>query len=115
VIRAVETSESSRGLKSNISYLGRAEEEQAYKEVSVLKPAAFRYKTMRKGKLVRDKKQPLRRGLIYEDSPASIRGPGQTLVVDERINNAELAMQALIRKIEDAAAKAAALEMRGKP
>jgi hypothetical protein len=38
--------------------------------------------------------------LIYEEAPESIRGEGQTLVVNERLANVELALKAAMRKLE---------------
>ncbi|MBI3548638.1 MAG: hypothetical protein HY078_06245 [Elusimicrobia bacterium] len=100
--RMSEGTVSSRALKSDIAYLGLDEETKAYEEVSALKHAAFRYKSWRNGKLVRDRRQPVRRGLIYEDAPESIRSPGKTLVVDERVVNLELTVKELIRRLEAA-------------
>ncbi len=113
--RASEASVSSRELKSEISYLGLEEELKAYQEVAGLKHARFRYKVLRKGRLERDRHQPMRRGLIYEDAPESIKGRGRSLVVDERVNNAELAMKELMRRLEAAQAEAARLEAGATP
>jgi hypothetical protein len=115
VIRAIEGPHSSRELKSDITYLGPQDEARAYAEVAALKHATYRYKVWRKGKLVSDDKQPLRRGLIYEDAPDSVKGPGATLVYDERLNNAELAAKELIRRLESLESKASALDPGGKP
>ena len=115
VIRTVEGVESSRAIKSDIAYLGLENEERAYGEAQNLKHATFRYKVWRKGKLVRDRKGPLRHGLIYEDVPDDLRGPDNSVVIDERVNNAELAMKALLRRLEGAEAEAAALGPGKKP
>lgn len=101
VICASEQAPSSRRLKSHIAYFTPDDEAQALEEVGALKHAAFRYMSFNKKKgLVRDKKQRLRRGLIFEESPASIRGEGQSLVVDERLVNAEMAFKELARQLE---------------
>lgn len=100
VHRAIEFSHSSRELKSDIVYLSEEEERRAYAEIGALKHAKFRYKVWKKGKLERDRHQRLRRGLIYEDAPDDIKGPGQSLVLDARVDNAELALKELMRRLE---------------
>jgi hypothetical protein len=101
---------SSRALKTDISYLVPADEDQALAEVGALKHVHFRYKALKKGKLVRDKKQAMRRGLILEEAPQSVRGPGNTISMDDRLVNAELAMKALLRQMGEAKAEEAKLE-----
>ena len=100
VHRGSEVAPSSRNLKTEVQYLDEAAESAAESDVLSLRHARFRYKSMRKGRLVTDRKQPLRRGLIMEDTPASVRGPQGTLVVDERLANAELAAKKLLRDLE---------------
>ena len=100
VHRAAEGTHSSRELKSDIAYLGPQEESQAYEEVKALKHATFRYKRIKGKTLVEDSREPIRLGLIYEDAPSSIRGTGESIVIDERVNNAEMALAEFIRKLE---------------
>lgn len=105
--RIAEGQHSSRELKTNISYLGGTEEAKAYEEAKALKPAEFRYKSFnKKGELARNTKQPLRRGLIYEDAPDSVKGPGQSILIDERVNNLEMAMQEFLHRLDAAKAEA---------
>ena len=110
VHRALEVSPSSRGLKSDISYLGPDEEARAFEELASMKLASFRYKRLKGKKLVRDSKMPLKRGIIYEDAPESIRRPGGFVSVDGRINNAELALKELMRRLEEAEVQTKRLE-----
>ena len=110
VHRALEVTPSSRELKSDISYLSQDDEAQAFNEVAGLKHAAFRYKGVKKRGFFWNTKESMRRGLIYEDAPASIRMGGKALSVNERINNAELALKELLRRLEAAQADAARLE-----
>lgn len=105
--RAAEGTFSSRALKANISYLGPEAGPQAYQEVLGLKHVEFRYKSLDKyDQLVRDTKQPLRRGIIYEESPSSIRGPGESVMIDDRVNNLEMAEQELFKELESTEAEA---------
>lgn len=94
---ANEGSHSSSGLKRDIERLGYADEAAALEETRLLKHASFKYK--------RDSR--VRRGLIYEDAPSSLRAPGDSLVVDERVVNSELSLKALIRRLEDVERKMA--------
>jgi hypothetical protein len=112
VERAAEITHSSKELKSDIAYLGPEDEQRAYDEVFSLKPASFRYMVWnkKKKKLVRDRHQQIRRGLIYEDSPDDIKGPGKSLVLDERVTNMELATKELLRRLDALDADAAKQE-----
>ena len=101
VHRAAEATHSARDLKSDIGDFEREKEWQAYRDVENLRHVVFRYKGVRGKDLLRDARQPLRRGLIYEDAPASIRGPGESIVIDERVTNAEMAAKELIRRLEE--------------
>ncbi|MEK7679453.1 MAG: hypothetical protein AAB356_04605, partial [Deltaproteobacteria bacterium] len=101
--RAVSAQHSSRYLKSDIKYLDNKAQAQAYADVLSLRHASFRYKKFAKdGSLLPVQDSPLRMGLIYEDSPVSIRGPGPTPTIstDERLNNAELALKEAMGKIQ---------------
>jgi hypothetical protein len=109
VHRAYEGQHSSRRLKQDITYLSEEDRKQAFEDVRGLKHARFRYKTWRKGKLTRDTKSPMLRGLILEDAPASIR-EGSAISVYDRLTNAELALQVLSRMLDEADAQAASLE-----
>lgn len=100
VHRASEGTHSSRKLKTEIVYLGADDARAAYADVAALHHVRFRYKSLKKGRLVDDRHQPVHRGLIFEETPASIRGAGDSVLVDERLTNAELATQELIRRID---------------
>lgn len=123
--RAASATHSSRVLKSHITYLPVAAEEQALADVVGLRHAAFRYlrnvyATKKISRLPIGKKEeveevvpdtsvvvaripdltaPLRRGLIYEDAPESVRGSGESIVIDDRITNLELAVKAIAKRL----------------
>jgi hypothetical protein len=105
---------SSREMKTDIAYWGPDRAAQAYAEVQALKPARFRYRSRVRGALARDESQPLRRGLIFEDTPESVRGPGNTVVLDYRVLNLELALQAADGKIAAMEKQIAELEAKKK-
>ena len=68
-------------------------------------------KTMtQKETLVEDRSHPLVTGLIYEDSPASIRDGRGALVVDYRLLNLELALQEADRRIAEVEGKILEIE-----
>lgn len=100
---AIGVHSSRRELKSDIAYLGVEDTRQAVKDVAGLQHATFRYRRIVKDgrgtRLVADPGMPLSRGLIYEDAPESIRGSGQSIVLDERVINLELALQEINRRI----------------
>ena len=105
VMAAAVGTHSSRKLKTVIATLGDSDENAAYEEVKSLKPASFRYRR-RNGSA-----GPLVRGLIYEDSPASIRDArGQSLVFEARLANMEMALTAANRRIKDLEKKIAEAE-----
>jgi hypothetical protein len=106
VHRAAEVTPSSRELKSGISYLTPEAELKSLEELERLRHARYRYKVLRKGKLVRDRRQPFRRGIIFEEAPPEILRPGGSISLNERINGLELAFKELIRQVEEAQAKA---------
>ena len=110
--RATSTTHSSRKIKSDINYLLPGDAQQGLADVLVLKHATFRYmRNVHGTKLdeggnevedasvvigrVRDESLPLYRGLIYEDAPNSIRASHETISIDDRITNLELAVQTL--------------------
>jgi hypothetical protein len=104
-------SHSMRDLKTDISYLDQAQEKQAYEDIKGLRHARFRYKSrMKKGAYIEDRNHPIMTGLIYEDSPASIRDPHGSLVVDYRVVNLELALKEVNRKIEEVEGEISAIE-----
>jgi len=107
VHRALEVTPSSREIKSDISYVSQDDEARAFNEVAGLKHAVFRYKGVKKRGFFWNTKESKHRGLLYEDAPASIRMAGKALSVNERINNAELALKELQRRLEAAEADAA--------
>lgn len=80
---------SSRDLKRQIAYLGANDLKQAYEDLKALRHVRFRYKG----------DSTVRRGLIFEDSPASIKDPSGGLIVNERMANLEMALQHLNNKL----------------
>lgn len=108
VMAANVSAHSSRDLKTVTAALGKHDDEQAYADVNVLRPARFRYR----GRTARS--QPVR-GLIFEDSPASIREErGQSISVEARIANMEMALTAANRRIKDLEKKIAEAERGGR-
>lgn len=97
---AAQATPSSRDWKSDIAYLGAQEEAAAYAHERSLKHVSFRYARLKGGGYARNPRAPLRRGLIYEDAPAEIRGPGETLSMDQRLLESELAFKELSRRLE---------------
>lgn len=91
---------SSRDWKSDIAYLDARDEAAAYARERNLKHVSFRYARLKGGAFVRNSRAPIRRGLIYEDAPAELRGPGETLSLDQRLLESELAFKELSRKLE---------------
>ncbi|MBI3548639.1 MAG: hypothetical protein HY078_06250 [Elusimicrobia bacterium] len=108
---------SSRALKGDIAYFSPQEIQKALDEVRELRHARFRYKRAAQtpqGRtvLMRDESRPVMRGLIYEEAPESIRGPNNVIVLDSRVLNLEMALQAAHQKIADLETKILALESR---
>jgi hypothetical protein len=103
VIRAEVYSSSSEKVKTDVSKLGRRNEIQAYQDVMALKPARFAYKEEPAGAL-------LRRGLIFEDTPESIRGPGYAVSLDARLANIEMAIKEAAQRASALAGRIEALE-----
>lgn len=100
VMAASVGAHSSRELKDIDGYLSAQDAARAYDEVKALRHARYRYKN-----------QPLTRGLIYEDAPASIREPrGQSISFESRLNNMELALKVAHGRIKDLEAKISTLE-----
>lgn len=99
---AAQVSPSSRDWKRDIAYLGVADEAAAYANERELKHVSFRYARLKGGRFVRDSRAPIRRGLIFEDSSADVRGPGETLSLDQRLLESELAFKEFARKLEAA-------------
>lgn len=91
---------SSRYIKSDIRYLDPQEGEAALSRVRALRHAAFRYMKRKGAGYARDARSPLRRGLIYEETPDEIKGPFESLSLDQRLADSELAFQALTRRLE---------------
>lgn len=87
---------SSRAFKTDISPLPEADQAAALQDVLGLKHVEYSYK-----RPWRWRPEPTRhRGLIFEEAPASVRGPGETIVFDERLTNAELAVKELMRRLD---------------
>ncbi|MDX6768919.1 MAG: tail fiber domain-containing protein [Elusimicrobiota bacterium] len=91
---------SSRRLKSDVSYLAPTDEEAALARVRGLRHASFRYMKRKGAGYARDGRGPVRRGLIYEEAPDAIKGPAESLSLQQRLVESELAFKALARKLE---------------
>jgi hypothetical protein len=113
--RAAAGTHSSRAVKTDIAYLDQAEAVRALEDVKGLQHSRFRYKRLvhdRRGKqrLIADPSQPVIRGIVYEEAPASIQGPAKTVVLDYRVLNLELASQELDRRIKKLEAEVGAIK-----
>lgn len=97
---AASVTPSSRRFKNDISYLSNEERLQAYDDVKGLKPVSFRYITMKGEKFIRDRHAALHRGLLYEEAPEGVRGPGDSVSLDQRLLESEMAFQELARRLE---------------
>lgn len=97
---ANQVTPSSRKFKTDISYLDDAERAQAYETFKSLKPVSFRYMKRKGTGYVRDRDAPVRRGLLYEESPQELRGPGDSLSLDQRLLESEMAFQEFSRRLE---------------
>lgn len=104
VMAASVAMHSSRASKTILAELGAKDEAQAYADVKSLKPASFRYKGSPANSA------PVQ-GLIYEDSPDSVKDSrGQSIIVEARIANMEMALQTANQRIKDLEVKIAAAE-----
>jgi len=109
--RASSGAHSKREIKSDIAYMNAVDQNRAWDDVKSLRHVNFRYKRIKKdGTLVRDVSNKIRKGLIYEDSPDSIKDETGAIIIDDRIVNLELALQKSMNKIEDLEAQVAALK-----
>jgi hypothetical protein len=97
---ANQVTPSSRALKTGIAYLSDAERQQAYDDVKGLRHASFKYMKRKAAGYERDKHATTHRGLIYEEAPAGMRGPGESLSLDQRLLESEMAFQELVRRLE---------------
>lgn len=77
-------------LKDGVRRLGEAEREAAVRDLFALNPVAFRYRGDRQE----------RTGYVYEDSPESVKDGRGAVVVDGRLMNLELALQAAQGRIK---------------
>lgn len=113
VMAADITTHSRRALKSDIAYLGEAEEQRAYAETKTLRHATFRYKKWTPRSWTTNPGAPLVRGLIYEDAPTGIQDArGKSLVVENRLANLEMALKTANNEISKLETKIAELEKR---
>lgn len=103
---AAQVTPSSRDWKRDIAYLGGEEEAAAYAHERGLTHVTFRYARLKGGRFTRDSHASTHRGLIYEDSPSELRGPGESLSLDQRLVESELAFKELSRKLEAAVREA---------
>lgn len=78
-------------MKEGVRRLGETERVRAAADLASLKPVRFRYKG--------DPRGTRRTGLIYEETPESVHGPGESVSVKERLMNLELALQAAQSRI----------------
>lgn len=92
IMRAALVSSSSDKLKTNVSRLKPRDQLKAWDDVQALKHARFAYKGEPQG-------SPLRRGLMFEEAPKSIHGPGRTLSMDARLANVELAIKDAVERL----------------
>lgn len=114
VAASIDPHVSHRAFKSDISYLDEGARRQAYEDVLSLRHARFRYKKLTPRGWEPNPGAPLRRGLIYEDAPASIRGEkGKSLAVDRRLANMEMALAEANRRIKELEDKIALAEKGG--
>ncbi len=97
---AAQVTPSSREWKRDIAYLGAEEEAAAYAREQGLKHVSFRYARLKGGRFTRDSHAATHRGLIYEDAPEQVRGPGESLSFDQRLLESELAFKEFSRKLE---------------
>ena len=110
--RATSGTHSSRNRKSHIRNFNPAEKMKAYDDVKALDAVEFRYKVRNSsGVLVVNPAGKLRKGHILEDAPASIVD-GETIIIDHRILNLELALQIVIDRVETLQADNNALKAR---
>ncbi|TBR18754.1 hypothetical protein EPO15_14970 [bacterium] len=79
-------------LKTDIVHLGEEDRARAVRDVLALKPVSFIYKG--------DPGGQRRVGLVLEDSPESVRSKAGAVVLDERLMNLELALQAARTRID---------------
>ncbi len=109
VMAAAVGPHSSRVRKTVLSSLSEADETLAYEDVKSLKHARFRYKHRDGGA------GPEVRGLIYEDSPASVRDErGKSISFDARLSNMEMALKVANSRIKELETKIAQEEKGGK-
>lgn len=107
---------SSREIKKDIVYLDERDEEGALRDVLSLDHVRFRYKVVgQNGELVPDPNAPLRRGLLYEDAPQSIRAQGGAISIDERVVNLSLALKVELRKLRELQRRIRLLQERQRP
>ena len=97
---AAQVTPSSRRFKTDIAYLSDGERTGAYDDVKGLKPVSFRYMKMKGGGFARDRHAASHRGLLYEEAPESVRGPGDSVSLDQRLLESEMAFQELARRLE---------------
>lgn len=102
ILAAYTASPSSIRFKEGVRALGEDDYARAYDEVMGLRHADYRYKS-----------DPAReyRGLIYEDSPESVRGPGETLSFDQRLVNIEMALRRAAERYESLVKRLKRLEV----
>lgn len=91
-------------IKTDLRYLAEAEREAAAKDLLALRPVAFRYKGSTQE----------RRGYVYEETPESLRDGKGAVVVDERLVNLELVLQAVQGQIRTLEGELGRLEGRRK-
>lgn len=77
-------------LKTDQRRLGAEERDAAVRDLLALKPVSFRYKGDRQE----------RKGFVYEEAPESIKDGKGAVIVDERLMNLELALQAAQGRIK---------------
>lgn len=91
-------------IKDDVRRLGSAEQSAAQADLLALRPVSFRYKGSPLG----------RKGFIYEEAPASIKDGRGAIILDERLMNLELVLQAAQSRIKTMEAELSRLEGRGR-
>jgi len=95
--RAASGTHSSKSIKSDIRPMTGQEKQQRFNDVKALDHIEFRYLVRdSSGTLKRNPNGKLRKGLILEDAPDSIKD-GEAIMIDDRVLNLEIAIQMMIK------------------
>jgi hypothetical protein len=109
VIRYGESGEHvGRQGRTVVSRLGSKEEREAYGEISSMKHSKYQLA----GSGLGGPMPSVMRGIQYKQAPKSIKAPDQSLILDERIMNLELAVKEAEREIRELSALVDSAESR---